>query len=92
MQGLYENEIKLIIVSQLSCKKQQFLVVFEVLVFLLVYYLAASNFTSSKYGAKTKRRLCEMDPVVWILFMQEFVMIVIQYLAYKEEINIYIKA
>lgn len=90
MQGLYENEIKVIYSSSLNSpsKSKNFWLVLRFLAHIFISVLLSSfKFHIFQVQCKNKGEV-----ITWFLFMWEFVMFVVQYLAYKEGMDMYIKA
>lgn len=90
VQSLYENEIKVIYSSSLnsSSKSSNFWLVLWFLAHIFISVLLRSfKFHIFQVQCKNKGEV-----ITWLLFMWEFVMIIVQYLAYKEEMDMYIKA
>lgn len=87
-QSLYESEINISYSSSLnpSSKSNNFWLFLRFL-FLLLYYLETSDFTSSKLQGQNNSGV-----TTWFLFLWDFIRFVVQYLAYKEGLGINIKA
>lgn len=90
MQGLYENKIKVIYSSSLNSpsKSTNFCLGlrFSTQIFINVL-LSSFKFHIFQVQCKNKGEV-----ITWYLSMWEFVMIIVQYLAYKEGMDMYIKA